>query len=97
MTETPEPTPFDVFSWGVDYGQLLMEEERDSEEWADAFHGAVFARKMCMPATPLERRQSHSEEWRAAKKASLNKFMDYIIQHSKNESNENDRKKHMAR
>lgn len=25
-----EPTPFDIFSWGVDYGQFLMGEERDS-------------------------------------------------------------------
>ena len=25
-------TPFDIFCWGVDYGQLLMEEERDNED-----------------------------------------------------------------
>lgn len=72
-----EPTPFDIFCWGIDYGQLLMEEERDSEDWADAFHGAVFARKMCMPANPIERRQPHSQEWRNAKKESFLKFMEY--------------------
>lgn len=78
MNKIKAPTPFDIFSWGIDYGQLLMEEERDTEDLADAFHGAIFARKMCMPAQPIERRQPHSKEWRAAKRESLNKFMEFM-------------------
>ena len=69
--------PFVIFEWGVDYGQLLMEEERDSEEWADAFQGAIILNKYCMPSQIAPRRQPHSEAWRNAKKESYMKFMKF--------------------
>ena len=73
---------FDIFCMGVDYGQLLMEEERDSEDLADAFQGAIISDKYSMPSAIAPRRQPHSEEWRAAKKASFAKFKALLIQYS---------------
>lgn len=74
-------TPFDIFCWGVDYGQLLMEEERDTEDWADAFNCCLVARKTAMPSVPIPRRQPHSEKWRNAKRESFKKFKDYMLKH----------------
>lgn len=71
-------TLFEIFSWGVDYGQFLSEKERESEEWADAFNGCVFARKYSMPSQPIERRQIHSEKWLKVKKSGLSNFFDFI-------------------
>lgn len=70
-------TPFDIFGWGVDYGQLLMEEERDTEDWADAFNCYFVARKTAMPSNPIPRRQPHSEKWRNAKKQGWENFKNY--------------------
>lgn len=69
---------FNLFSMGVDFGQLLMEEERDSEDWADAFQGYIIDSIYSMPANIAPRRQSHSDEWRQAKKDSLYKAMEII-------------------
>jgi len=33
---------FEIFCMGVDYGQLLMEEERQSEGMFDAFLGKIY-------------------------------------------------------
>ena len=70
-------TAFKIFNYGVDYGQLLMEQERESEEWADAFNCCLVSRKTAMPAMPIERRQAHSEDWKQAKKKS------YILQNQR--------------
>ncbi|MDR0755144.1 MAG: hypothetical protein LBF04_07130 [Prevotellaceae bacterium] len=70
--------PFEIFKWGIDYGLLLAEEERSSEEWADAFNGCLVSQKYCMPAAPCERRQTHSEAWINAKKESVRKFTEFI-------------------
>ena len=67
-------TALRIFNYGVDYGQLLMERERESEEWADGFNCCLVARKTAMPAMPIERRQAHSEDWKQAKLNSLTAF-----------------------
>ncbi len=71
-------TAFQIFSWGVDYGQLTMEREREQEEWTDAFNGYFVARKTAMPANTIKRRQLHSEKWFEAKKKSWDDFLDFI-------------------
>ncbi|MDD2192657.1 MAG: hypothetical protein PHO12_08995 [Bacteroidales bacterium] len=71
---------FDVFCMGVDYGQLLMEQERDNEEWADAFNGFLVDQRCSMPANELPRRQPHSEKWREAKLNSYKKFLELVAQ-----------------
>jgi hypothetical protein len=63
-----------AFCWGADYGQLLMEEERDMEDWADAFQGHIFDSKRCAPAQIAPRRQLMSDKWREAKRESKRKF-----------------------
>lgn len=63
-----------AFECGVDYGLLIAEQERDSEEIYDACQCSEFSKKMCMPSTPTERRQAHGEEWRNAMKKSIAKF-----------------------
>ncbi len=75
---------WDIFRWGVDYGQLLMEEERDGEDWADAFNGWLVDCKYSMPANPIPRRQPHSDHWCAAKKESFYKFVNFINETLKN-------------
>lgn len=69
---------FNIFCLGVDYGQLLMEEERDSEDWSDAFQGYVIDKKHCSPSQIAPRRQPHSEKWRQAKRESYKKFLELI-------------------
>jgi len=56
------------FYYGVGYGQVLMEEERESEEFFDAFIGHCIDKKYNSPSHPTERRQAHSEKWFEAKK-----------------------------
>lgn len=40
----------ELFKMGVDYGQLLMEQERDSEDFVDAFQGFLIDEKYSMPS-----------------------------------------------
>ncbi len=61
----------DVFSWGVDYGQFLMEQERDGEYAADVLGCWAYSQKYCMPSAPVERRQPHSQKWREIKGAGI--------------------------
>lgn len=72
-------TAFKIFNYGVDYGQLIMEQERENEEWADAFNCCLVARKTAMPAMPIERRQSHSENWKNAKRKSIVDFKELLV------------------
>ena len=65
---------FDIFAMGVDYGQLLMEQEREGEGVFDAFLGKSFDDKFAMPMSPTQTRQVHSKKWFAAKEKSLRKF-----------------------
>ena len=67
-------TAFTIFNYGVDYGLLIAERERENEEWADGFNCCLVARKTAMPAMPIERRQAHSEDWKQAKLNSLTAF-----------------------
>ena len=69
---------FECFELGVDYGQLLMEEERESEETFDGFIGHCVDRKYNAPSHPTERRHLHSEKWFEAKRNSHSKFMELM-------------------
>lgn len=71
---------FEIFSWGVDYGQLTMEEEREQEEWADAFQGHIIDKKFSMPSVPAPRRQLHSDEWFNAKREGFKKFKNFMLE-----------------
>jgi len=70
---------FEVFECGFDYGQLKAEEERDMEEWGEAFLGHIFSRKYSMPMQPAERRQARSEKWREAKMKSYHRFLEIMV------------------
>lgn len=67
-----------IFKWGVDYGLLLAERERDSEDLADAFQGVIISEKYSMPSYPCRRRMTHSDEWMQSKLDSLYKAMETI-------------------
>ncbi len=69
-----------IFRLGIDYGQLIMENERDGEDFADAFQGHLIDLKFSMPSAPALRRQPHSEEWRRAKLDSLYQALGIIGQ-----------------
>ena len=68
----------ELFKMGVDYGQLLSEQERDSEDVTDAFQGVIIDEKYSMPANTPPRRLLHSDEWRKAKIESLFKALEII-------------------
>lgn len=76
-------TAFTIFNYGVDYGLLIAERERENEEWADAFNCFLFSQKTAMPAIPLERRRCHSEKWITAKKKSFEDFQDLLLKVAK--------------
>jgi hypothetical protein len=76
MQRITQQTIWDVFWWGVDYGQLLMEEERETEELFDAAVGYIGTRKYNKPSHPVRRRQLHSEKWFNAKRSGYEKFLD---------------------
>ena len=65
-----------AFEYGVDYGLLIAEQERDSEDMFDAFQCGIYAKKMCRPSIPAQRRQPRSNEWREAMAESVPKFID---------------------
>lgn len=67
----------DIFMWGVDYGLLLAEEERDSEDVFDAAGCAYIAAKCCIPSARAPRRQPHSAEWRKQKRSGLLKLINH--------------------
>lgn len=69
---------FDVFCMGVDYGQLLMEEERENEGIFDAFLGNAFDKKYSMPMAQTQTRQIHTEKWFEAKRKSKKRFTKLI-------------------
>jgi hypothetical protein len=68
---------WDVFWWGVKYGQLLMEEERENEELFDAFLCSAGSRKYALPTTLVRRREVHSEKWFNAMREGYRNFVDY--------------------
>ncbi len=70
---------FDIFRMGVDYGQLLMEQEREGEGVFDAFMGKVFDDKFAMPMAQTQTRQVHSKEWFAAKTKSMRRFQELYM------------------
>lgn len=73
-------TALKIFSWGVDVGLLFAEQEREKEEWAEAWKGYAVARRTAMPAQTSSRRELHSEKWFAAKRSSLEEFKDFLAE-----------------
>lgn len=69
---------FNIFSWGADYGQLKMEEERDNEDLFHSFLGYEHSQKTAMPLNGVKRREPHSEKWRNAKRKSFEDFKKLI-------------------
>jgi len=67
-----------IFEWGIDYGQFLMEQERDSEDLFDAALCSVYSKKMSMPSQQATRRQPHTQKWREVKAGGFKKFMSFI-------------------
>lgn len=74
---------FDCYTSWVSYWQLLMEEERESEELFDAFNWSVFAKKFYMPTYPVERRQLHSEKWFEVKRKEAKDFYELVKKYTK--------------
>ena len=83
-------TAFTIFNYGVDYGLLIAERERENEEWADAFNCFLFSQKTAMPAMPSERRHLHTEKWLSTKKKSFERFQDLLAKIAKNNTSAND-------
>jgi hypothetical protein len=79
MTITKENV-CEVFWWGVKYGQLLMEEERENEEMFDAFLCAVGSHKFALPTTQVRRRQIHSEKWFDTMREGHKNFIKYYAE-----------------
>lgn len=73
-------TALRIFNYGVDYGQLIMEQERENEGWSDAFNCSLVSRKTAMPSMPIERRYVHSEDWKQAKKKSIIAFKELMLE-----------------
>lgn len=57
-----------AYGYGIDYGLLKAEEERDIEDLFNAGLGVAYDDKMSMPLNATQRRQPHSDEWRQPKK-----------------------------
>jgi len=72
-----------AYECGIDYGLLLAEQERDSEDFFDAAGCAIYAKKMCVPSTPAPRRRPRSAAWRETKKASMPRFLEIIARAAK--------------
>ena len=71
-----------VFTWGIDYGLLIAEQERDSEDMFDAAMCKVYSARFCAPSSIAPRRQAHSQEWRDAKKDAVINFVQFVKEHS---------------
>jgi hypothetical protein len=69
---------YDVYFWGASEGQLLMEEERENEELFDAAVCSAGSRKLCVPTSPVRRRQVHSEQWFKAMREGKKNFKDFL-------------------
>ena len=72
--QTVEIDIWEIFLMGVDYGQLIMEQERQGEGMFDAVMGTVFDKKFSMPMAQTQTRQVHSEKWFESKEKSLEIF-----------------------
>jgi hypothetical protein len=65
-----------AFWWGVGYGQLLMEEERENEELFDAAVCYQSGLKYGIPSNPVQRRQIKSDKWFSAMREGYAKFLE---------------------
>ena len=78
--ELTKELAFEIYKMGIDHGQLMMEEERDSEDWSNAVRGVAHDMKFSMPLPTEVRREPHSEKWRNAKRASFDRFISVLAQ-----------------
>jgi hypothetical protein len=69
---------YEIYYLGAEFGQLLMEEERLSEELGDAVQGVIIAQKYSMPSAQPPRRQLHSDKWFDTKKQAKKKFLEIV-------------------
>jgi hypothetical protein len=69
---------YNIYFWGMSEGQLLMEEERESEELFDATLCAIGSRKQNIPTVPARRRQIHSEKWFKAMRQAKQDFNQFL-------------------
>ena len=69
---------YNIYSWGIHEGQLLMEEERENEDLFDAAVCCVGSRKFGIPTSPVRRRQVHSEQWFAAMREGKKNFKNFV-------------------
>ena len=67
-----------AFEYGVDYGLLMAEEERDSEDMFDAVLCGSHSKRYFIPSQPAQRRRPHSQEWRKAMGSSVTKLAELI-------------------
>ena len=84
MDNPPIETLMMAFEAGIDYGLLMAEEERDSEDMFDAYLCWGYARKMCIPSAPVKRRMPHSDKWRQSKRDSYLRFLKHIAEADNN-------------
>lgn len=69
---------FSAYTSWISRWQLIMEEERESEEMFDWFMGVVWDNKYSMPIHPIERRRLHSDRWFEVKRKEAKDFYDII-------------------
>jgi hypothetical protein len=69
---------FEIFCWGVDYGQLTMEEDFFDNNWADTMGIIVTDRKHSMNSQIIQR-QPRTDKWKDAKRKSYREFMDLLV------------------
>lgn len=68
-----------AYECGIDYGLLMAENERDSEDVFDAAGCAAFSARMCVPSIPAARRKPRGEAWRKAKRDAMSKFLELVV------------------
>ncbi len=78
--EEKEISIFEIFCMGVDFGQLLMEEERESEGLFDAFLNVQYDKKFSMPMAQTQTREVHSKKWFNAKRQGLSNFIELTLE-----------------
>jgi acyl-CoA reductase-like NAD-dependent aldehyde dehydrogenase len=71
---------YQVYFWGISEGQVIMEEERESEELFDAAVCAYGSRKYGIPTSPVRRRLVHSEKWFNAMRKDKADYISFIKQ-----------------
>ena len=69
-----------AYECGIDYGLILAEQERDSEDVFDAAGCAAYSSKMCAPSVSAPRRRPRSAAWRESKRKSMERFLALLVE-----------------